>query len=67
MEGLPMDSLQGISDFLRQFWGLWLMLLFLGIVLWAYWPANKRRFEEDAMIPLRDDDVVEEQENGHAS
>ncbi len=67
MEGLPMDGLQGISDFLRQFWGLWLMLLFLGIVVWAYWPANKRRFEEDAMIPLRDDDVVEEQENGHAS
>ncbi|MBB4265795.1 cbb3-type cytochrome oxidase subunit 3 [Roseospira visakhapatnamensis] len=55
-----MDGLQGVSDFLRQFWGLWLMLLFLGTVWWAYRPSNKRRFEDDAMIPLRDDDAVEE-------
>jgi cytochrome c oxidase cbb3-type subunit 4 len=37
-------------------WPLWLMILFLGIVAWAYWPRRKARFEKDAQIPLRDDD-----------
>lgn len=55
-----MESLDQISDFLRQFWGLWLMLLFLGIVWWAYRPKNKDRFEDDARIPLRDDETDEE-------
>jgi len=63
-----MEELHGLSGFLRQFWGLWLMLLFLGIVWWAYRPGNKRRFEDDAMIPLRDDDdAVEERNNGQQS
>ena len=51
-----MDGLDQISDFLRQFWGLWLMLLFLAVVWWAFRPRNKDRFREDAMIPFRDDD-----------
>ncbi|MQX36933.1 cbb3-type cytochrome oxidase subunit 3 [Roseospira navarrensis] len=62
-----MDSLDQLSDFLRQFWGLWLMLLFLGIVWWAYRPKNKDRFKDDAMIPLRDDETVEENDNGRSS
>lgn len=28
---------------------------FAGIVAWLLWPGVKRRTEEDAMIPLRDD------------
>ena len=35
------------------------MLLFLGIVAWAFWPRNKERFERDAAIPFRDDDNEE--------
>ena len=27
---------------------------FLGIVLFATWPGNKRRFHEAAMVPLND-------------
>jgi cytochrome c oxidase cbb3-type subunit 4 len=37
-------------------WPLWLMILFLGIVAWAYWPKRKARLEKDAQIPLREDD-----------
>lgn len=51
-----MDGLDPISDFLRQFWGLWLMLLFLAVVWWAFRPRNRERFREDAMIPFRDDE-----------
>ncbi|MBL8379326.1 MAG: cbb3-type cytochrome c oxidase subunit 3 [Burkholderiales bacterium] len=29
--------------------------VFLGIVAWAVWPANRQRFEADAMIPFDDD------------
>ena len=29
---------------------------FLGIVAFAVWPANNRRFQEAAMVPLNDGD-----------
>jgi len=51
-----MEGLDRISDTLRDFWGLWLMLLFLAVVWWAFRPKNKDRFQEDAMIPFRDDE-----------
>jgi cytochrome c oxidase cbb3-type subunit 4 len=31
------------------------MLCFLGICWWAYRSGNRRRFEEDAMIPFADE------------
>jgi cytochrome c oxidase cbb3-type subunit IV len=30
------------------------LLCFVGIVVWAYNPGNKSRFEQDARIPLDD-------------
>ena len=39
----------------RSLWVVWLMLAFLGIVFWAYRPKTKRRFEDDAQIPFRED------------
>jgi len=36
-------------------WGVWLMILFAGIIFWAFRPKNKKRFEDDGMIPFRDD------------
>lgn len=38
----------------RSLWVVWLMILFLGIVFWAFRPKNKKRFEEDARIPFKD-------------
>ena len=49
-------SLADIAGLLRGFWVVWLMLIFLGIAAWAFWPRNRKRFERDAEIPLRDDE-----------
>jgi len=27
-----------------------------GIFCWAYWPKHRKRFEQDAQIPLRSDE-----------
>lgn len=49
-------DLNAITQFLREFWVVWLMLLLGAIVFWAYRPKNKKRFEDDARIPLKDDE-----------
>ncbi len=43
---------------LRSLWLLWLVLLFLGIVAYVFWPKRRRRFEAHGRIPLEDDRVV---------
>lgn len=48
-------ELQDIVAALRSFWLVWLMLIFLGIVAYAFWPRNKARFDEAAHIPFKDD------------
>jgi cytochrome c oxidase cbb3-type subunit 4 len=40
----------------KSLWVVWLMVIFLGIVFWAYRPKNKSRFESDARIPFREDE-----------
>lgn len=40
----------------KSLWVVWLMLVFLGIVFWAFRPKNKSRFESDARIPFREDE-----------
>ncbi len=40
----------------RSMWVVWLMILFVGIIWWVYRPKNRRRFEDAATIPLREDD-----------
>ena len=32
------------------------ILVFIGIVWWAFSKGNKQRFEEDARLPFQDDD-----------
>lgn len=51
-----------IAEFLRSIWGLWLMIIFLGIVAWAFWPKNKDRLNSYGAMPLRDDDHDDRQE-----
>lgn len=48
-------SLQEISDIARELWVVWLIVLFVGIVIWAYRPRSKKSFEEQGKIPFRDD------------
>lgn len=49
-------SSEEIYALARSLWLVWLMLLFVGIVAWAYWPKRKRKLEEHGRIPLRDED-----------
>jgi cytochrome c oxidase cbb3-type subunit 4 len=53
-----MDILMELSAIARAWWGLWLMILFVGIVAWALWPSRRRSEEmrDAAMIPFREDD-----------
>ena len=46
------DSIYGA---IRSLWVLWLMLIFIGIVVWAFWPGRKKKLERAARIPLEDD------------
>ena len=34
-------------------------LVFIGICVWAYRPANRSRFEDDAQLPFDDDEIDE--------
>ena len=49
-------SFDAIYDFARTFWVVWLMLLFLAIVGWVFWPRHKEKLEAYGRIPLQDDD-----------
>ncbi|MFO1038285.1 MAG: cbb3-type cytochrome c oxidase subunit 3 [Geminicoccaceae bacterium] len=48
--------MEGALGMLRQFWQVWLFLLFVGIVIWVYWPGRKKEMDDDAMIPFRDEE-----------
>ena len=44
-----------------------LMVLFLGIVVWAYSSRNKRRFERASRLPLEDGAEYRNRTNGDNS
>jgi len=52
----------GLNWVLSQVWVVWIAAVFVAIVWYAYRPRNRKRFEEYASIPLRDDE-----ENGHGN
>ena len=48
-------DLNAIASFLRSFWTVWLMLLFVGVLFWALRPRNKDQFEDASLIPFRNE------------
>ena len=36
--------------------------LFLGVILYVFWPGNKKKFDETANLPLEDKDDEPEQD-----
>lgn len=48
-------DLAALLEWARSLWVVWLILLFLIVVWWAYRPKNRKRFEEDSKIPFKDD------------
>lgn len=43
-----------VWEMVRPWWLVWLVIFFAAIVFWAYRPCNRRRFEDDGMIPFKD-------------
>ena len=48
-------NIESLGQILTSIWTIWAFVLFAGILAWALWPANRRRFEQDAHIPLKDE------------
>ena len=44
-----------LSEIIRPLWTVWLLMVFVGIATWAFWPSNKSRFEDDARIVFKDE------------
>ena len=44
-----------VSDITQIAALVFFVALFAGVVIYAFWPGNKKQFEEDAKIPLEKD------------
>jgi cytochrome c oxidase cbb3-type subunit 4 len=44
---------------------IFFVALFVGVVAYAFWPGNKKRFEKDARIPFERDPEQEKDEERH--
>lgn len=49
-------SLRDVYQFASQLWVVWLLLLFVGIIVWVYLPRNRKAMNEMADLPLRDEE-----------
>ncbi len=38
--------------------------LFIGVLIYAFWPGNKKRFEQAARVPLEKDPDLEQEKDG---
>ena len=47
-------DLESIWQAAQSLWLVWLMILFLGVVFWAFRPKNRKRFEDYGKIPFLD-------------
>ena len=42
---------------------IFFVVLFAGVLLYAFWPGNKKRFEQAARLPLEKDPNSDEKDN----
>ncbi|MBF0179937.1 MAG: cbb3-type cytochrome c oxidase subunit 3 [Magnetococcales bacterium] len=45
-----------LVNFSKQFGLVWFFLLFVAILVWAFWPGNKKRFEDEGRRILEDEE-----------
>lgn len=45
-----------IGATLHTFWTVWMVAIFVGIIVYAFWPGNRGHFETASRIPLQDDE-----------
>ncbi|MCJ7599609.1 MAG: cbb3-type cytochrome c oxidase subunit 3 [Methyloceanibacter sp.] len=48
-------SYEQVASFTQIAALLLFMAIFVGVVIYAFWPGNKKRFEEEGKIPLQKD------------
>lgn len=49
------DTYRQVAEF-AQTWGLlYFVAVFLAVVAYAFWPSNKKKFDDASKIPLRED------------
>lgn len=49
------ETYKNLAEF-AQTWGLvYFVAVFLIVVIYALWPSNKKKFDEAARMPLRED------------
>jgi len=48
-------TLDSVGEVLASAWTVWAVLVFAIIMRGAWRPANRKRFEQDARIPLNDE------------
>ena len=53
--------------FVRSAWVVWMLILFVGIVVWVLRPSNRQRFRDASQIPLSEDDSSRPTTTGNAS
>ena len=47
--------MQTFTNFITNFWTPIFVIIFLGISVYALWPGNRKKFEDAAKMPLRED------------
>ena len=62
-------SWDSLYEVVRSLWVVWLMLIFIGIVVWAFWPGRrtKKKMEHAARIPLEDEQGLPREGSSNAS
>ena len=48
-------DLTALVAWIRPMVTVWVLLVFLGILAWVYWPRRRQVYDQAASIPLRDD------------
>ena len=48
-------NLTQLGAMLHAYWTVWLVVVFIGIVVYAMLPSNRAKFEHARMIPLDDE------------
>jgi cytochrome c oxidase cbb3-type subunit 4 len=57
-------DLIALVSWLKQLWTVWLVLIFAGIAIYAFWPGNREKFDRAARMPLDDDDRIAARPHG---
>ena len=49
------STYEWLAQFAQSAGTLYCFILFLGVLIYALWPSNAKRFDEAARMPLRED------------